>query len=66
MKGGNRRDALAWSPLLQQLHQLRNPQPHLHTATQQFMLDYPREVSAAFVSRHGDGKTMGSAQRMNL
>jgi len=33
---------------------------------QQFMLDYPREVNAAFVSKYGDGKTLSSAQRMNV
>ena len=30
------------------------------------MLDYPQELNSAFVSRHGDGKNLGSAQRMNL
>ena len=29
------------------------------------MRDYPREVNAAFVARHGDGKNLSSVQRLN-
>ena len=30
------------------------------------MLEYPEVVNAAFVSWHGDGKNLSSAQKMNL
>lgn len=30
------------------------------------MRDYPLEVNAAFVSRHGEGKHLNNAQRLNL
>ena len=30
------------------------------------MQDYPREVNAAFVARHGDGKNISSGNRLNL
>ena len=55
-----------WLPLLQQLHQIRNPRPRRRTAAQQFMQDYPKEFNAAFVSRHGDGRHLQPAERLNL
>jgi len=30
------------------------------------MQDYPQELNAAFVSRHGDGKNLSSSERLNL
>ena len=63
---GNRHDISAWLPLIQRLHQLRNPRPRSRTVVQQFMVDYRREVNAAFVSRHGDGKNFSATQRLNL
>lgn len=56
----------AWFPLLQHLHQIRNPRPRRRTAAQQFMQDYPKEFNAAFVSRYGEGKGFQPAERMNL
>jgi len=63
---GLQRDTLAWLPLLQQLHQLRNPRPRRRTATQQFMLDYAGVVDASFLHRHGDGATLSRTQKMNM
>ena len=65
-KGGNRRDALAWIPLLQRLHQIRTPRPRQRTVIQQFMVDYPVEVNSVFVSRHSDGKNLSKTQAMNF
>ena len=62
---GPQRDDLAWTPLLQQLHQSRNTRPRQRTAVQQFMRDYADEVKAAFTAKYGDGKNLSNAQRMN-
>ena len=35
-------------------------------AVQQFMLDYPSNLNAAFVKQHAEGKGMDSAQKMNI
>ena len=62
----SRREALAWSPLLQRIHQVRNTRPRQRTAVQQFMRDYAHEVKAAFAAQYGDGKNLSSAERMNF
>lgn len=65
-RSGSRRDTLAWVPLLQRLHQIRNPRPRRRTTVQQFMADYAPQVNAAFVTRYGDGNGMNPGHRMNL
>ena len=61
-----RRDTLTWLPLLQRLHQIRNHRPRCHTTIQQFMLEYPSEINAAFVSKYADGSGLTSSQKLNL
>lgn len=61
-----RRDPPTWVPLLQRLHQIRNPRPRCRTVIQQFMREYAAEVNAAFVSRHADGGKLSNSQKMNL
>jgi hypothetical protein len=63
---GSRRGHATWLPLLQRLHQIRNPRPRRRTAAQQFMLDYSDVFNAAFVKYHGSGERLGGAQCMNL
>jgi hypothetical protein len=64
--GKGRHDILPWFPLLQQLHQIRNPRPRQRTTVQQFMLDHCDTVNAAFVSKHSDGAGLTNVQRLNL
>ena len=52
--------SLGWLPLLQRLHQVRNPRPRQRTTVQQFMLDHTDIVNAAFVSRYADGAVFNS------
>ena len=59
-------DVLHWLPILQQLHQTRNPRPRRRTTVQQFMLDHSDAVNAAFVSKHSDGARLASSDRLNL
>ena len=61
-----RHNILAWLPLLQQLHQIRNPRPRRRTTVQQFMRDHADTVNAAFVSKYTDSRNFSSPQRMNL
>lgn len=63
---GTRRNSLGWLPLLQKLHQIKNPRPRRRTAVQQFMMEYHAQVNAAFVSRHGLGKGFKNVERMNI
>ena len=63
---GTRRDSLAWLPLLRRLHQLRHPRPRKRSAVQQYMLDYPDRVNAAFIHKYADGRKLSSAEKMNL
>jgi hypothetical protein len=65
-RGGARQDVLTWFPLLQQLHQSRNPRPRQRTTVQQFMLDHPDVVKAAFVSRYSDGGNLTNVEKINL
>lgn len=65
MSGVSHHETYTWLPLLQRLHQIQNACPRCCTAVQQFMLDYPAEVHATFVSWYTDGKGMSSSQRMN-
>lgn len=57
---------LDWVPLLKRLHQLRNPRPRQRTPVQQFTLDHPEIVNAAFVSQYGEGKGLSGPQKMNI
>ena len=63
---GVQRDTLAWLPLLQRLHRLRNPRPRKRNAVQQFMLDYSDTVNAAFVRKYAHGGGFSAAEKMNL
>lgn len=60
-----RENTLNWLPLLQRLHELRNPRPRKRTAIQQFMVDYPDVVKAAFVAKYLDTSSLTSAEKMN-
>jgi len=60
------RDVLAWLPLLQQLHQTRNPRPRQRSTTQQFMLDHADVVDATFLHQHGVGSNFTAIQKVNL
>jgi hypothetical protein len=57
---------LPWLPLLQRLHQIRNPRPHKRSTVQQFMFDYPKELKAALAIRCPDPSDLNSAQRLNM
>ena len=61
-----RRELLTWQPLLQRLHQIRNPRPRCRSAAQQYMLEYPDEVSAALVTRRANNTKLSNPQLMNL
>ena len=56
---------LGWLPLLQRLHQLRNPCPRQRSAVQQFMLDHADTVDTAFHHRQGDDKKLTGLQKVN-
>ena len=61
----SQRDTLAWFPLIQRLHQIRNPHPRRQTTVQQFMLDHVDIINASFLHRFSDGKDLSNAQKMN-
>lgn len=63
---GGRHDTIIWFPLVQQLHQLRNPRPRCRTVAQQFMADHPDILNTAFASQYSDGKKLTGAEHMNL
>lgn len=64
-KKPSRRDPLAWQPLLQRLHQIRNPRPRCRSAPQQYMLEYPEEVDAAIADRYPGAAKLTNIQLMN-
>jgi hypothetical protein len=57
---------ISWFPLLQRLHQLRNPAPRRRSVVQQFMLEYPDEVERVFAKTHADDQLFSGAQKMNI
>ena len=59
------RDTLAWFPLIQRLHQIRNPRPRRRTMVQQFMLDHVDVINTSFLHRFSDSKDLSNAQKMN-
>ena len=61
----SRRDIDPWVPLLQRLHQIRNPRPRRRSAVQQFMADYAGAVTTAFNIQYPDSGGLSSSQRMN-
>ena len=54
-----------WTPLLKWIHKQSNPKPRCRTPAQQFMLEEPSIVNAAFVSKYGEGRGMERIERVN-
>jgi hypothetical protein len=65
-KSDARVGTLPWFPLLQRLHQIRNPRPRRRTAIQQFMSDYATDVNAALLTRCPDPSALSAAQKLNM
>lgn len=59
------RTETGWSHVLQRLHEHSNPKPRKRSVVQQFMLENPELIDAAFISKHGEARGMDGAERMN-
>jgi hypothetical protein len=57
---------LTWQPLLQRLHQIRNPRPRRRKAVNQFISDYATEIDDAVATVLANRPKLDSCQRMNI